>query len=270
MPITYKYIINLSKKIYEQFRDIKKQILHQKLLLEINNLIISKSNLKKKMNILKFTQSQSHGLFWENEIRTKVFKLGMCINNTKKYDIDCCENIFNCNENVSIKTTCSENMDCGDILRFFDGDLGKDKSYTIILLKYKQLPNKKEIREILEIDYNQNLKDILFGTITRTELEKYVNHIKSIPKGIVSKEVKNEYLKMKTELKSKHNMYINISPKVDSNCQRRVQCSITKLNELFSNASYSEFIKYTSKEPVIRGIEIARTIESTQRKRNKK
>jgi hypothetical protein len=241
----------------------------EKLFLEIKDLIISKSNFinDEEMSILKFSQSQSHGLFWDNEIRTKVFKLNDCINDTKKYDIDYFENIYNKDENVSIKTTCGDSIDCGDILRFYEGNLEK-KSYTIILLKYKQIFNQKEIKQVLEINYNENLKNILFGIISKSDLEEYVSFIKSIPKGIVSKEVKNEYIRMKTELQTKYDMYINISPKVDSKNQRRVQCSIPKINELFTK--YPEFIKYNSEECMVRGIEITKIIESPPRKRNKK
>jgi hypothetical protein len=39
-------MVDLSEKIYEQYRDIKKQMGHERLLLEINDLIISKSNVK--------------------------------------------------------------------------------------------------------------------------------------------------------------------------------------------------------------------------------
>jgi hypothetical protein len=216
------------------------------------------------MDISKFTQSQSHGLFWDNEIRTKVFKLYPCLNDTKKYDIDFYENIFNKNENISIKTTGSSSIDCGDILRFYDIPIYH--TYTIILIRYNQNINRKEIIEILEIDYNKKLRDILFGSISREEIESYIYFIKSIKKGIVDKEIKLEYIKLKKELEKKHEMYIHISPKVDSKSQRRVQCSIPKLHELFKK--YPEFITYKSLNPIIRGIEITKSIESKQRKRN--
>jgi hypothetical protein len=56
----------------------------------------------------EFTQSQGHGLFWDSEIQNQVFKLEPCKNDTKKYDIDHNENIFNKEENVSIKTSSSD------------------------------------------------------------------------------------------------------------------------------------------------------------------
>ena len=69
-------------------------------------------------DIENFTQSQAHGLFWDNEIRVKVFQLPQCKNDTKKYDIEASENRFDSEENVSIKTSSNNNIDCGDICRF--------------------------------------------------------------------------------------------------------------------------------------------------------
>jgi len=97
-------------------------------------------------------QSQKHGFIWENEIRKKIFKMNSEINNTDKYDIPCCKNILNSNENVSIKTTGSENIYCSDILRFYDYEFKKKIKNTIIVIKYKQQDNKKIIEKIYEIN----------------------------------------------------------------------------------------------------------------------
>ena len=115
---------------------------------EFEILVYPKKKGKKKIKveveevtIQNFTQSQSHGLYWDNEIRVKVFGLDQCINDTKKYDIDASENKFDPSENVSIKTSSNNNIDCGDILRFFNGDFSK--KYTIILIRYTQKDNYK-------------------------------------------------------------------------------------------------------------------------------
>lgn len=212
----------------------------------------------------KFTQSQSHGLFWDSEIRVKCFGLPSCINDTTKYDISCENNKYNSNENISIKTSCNNNIDCGDILRFYDGDF--DKQYTIILLRYNQFENKKKICEILEINYNSKLRDILFGTISKKMIESYVNYIKNIPHGPVPEEIKINYKKCKNKMQKEFNMKINISPKVDSHNQRRVQCSIPKLTQLLE--LYPEFVIYRTNEPIVRGIAISGEIESGPRIRN--
>jgi hypothetical protein len=108
----------------------------------------------------------------------------------------------------------------------------------------------------------------LFGTITKEEIEEYNKYIKSIPKGPVPQEIKINYIKTKQELQDRHNMFINISPKVDSKSQRRVQCSIPKMQELFTRFP-SHIISRTDKAEV-KNVAITATIPSTKRIRNKK
>jgi hypothetical protein len=216
----------------------------------------------------KFTQSQSHGLVWDSEIREKVFKLPQCINDTKKYDIDCIDNMYCPNENVSIKTTCSANIDCGDIQRFYNNDFTENKYTNMIVIVYEQRADTKQIKEIIEFKYNEEIRNFLFGTITKEEIEEYNTYIKSIPKGPVPQEIKINYKKTKQELQDRHNMFINISPKVDSKSQRRVQCSIPKMQELFARFP-SHIISRTDKA-LVKNVAITSIIPSTKRIRNKK
>jgi hypothetical protein len=218
------------------------------------------------LSIEQFTQSQSHGLFWDNEIRVHVFGLNKCINDTKKYDIDYFENKFDPNENVSIKTSSNNNIDCADIIRFFNGDF--TKKYTIILVRYNQKEQYKCIKEIIEINYTIELRNYLFGTITEEILQEYVNFIKSIPVGKVSDEIKNEYKNKKILLQRLHNMYINISPKLDSKTQRRVQCSIPKIDKLIE--TFPNIVISRTTEPLVRNIQITSKIFSIARIRNVK
>ena len=223
----------------------------------------------KKSSTLKvedFTQSQSHGLFWDNEIREKVFGLPSCKNDTKKYDISCSENKFDPSENISIKTSSNNNIDCGDILRFFNGDF--TNKYTIILIRYSQLEDKKIIKEIIELNYTIELRNYLFGSITEEILTNYVNTIKSIPHGNVSNDIKTTYKKLKNNLQMSHNMKINISPKVDSSSQRRVQCSIPKVDKLIEQ--FPEILISRTNTSIVRGVAITSIINSRARKRNKK
>jgi hypothetical protein len=69
---------------------------------EVFEIEVCKKTKTLKYNVEDFTQSQSHGLFWDSEIREKVFVLDACKNDTKKYDICCFENKFNPEENISI------------------------------------------------------------------------------------------------------------------------------------------------------------------------
>ena len=226
---------------------------------------------KKKENdtnltIENFKQSQSHGLFWDNEIRVKVFGLSQCVNDTKKYDIEAEENKFDPEENISIKTSSNNNIDCGDICRFFNGDF--TKKYTIILIRYKQASDTKSVKEIIEIAYTPALRDHLFGSISLNSLEQYVAFIKSIPNGTVIEDVKKEYKMRKVALQKEHNMCINISPKVDSGSQRRVQCSIPKVDQLLEQ--FLELIISRTTEPIVRNVIISKEIQSCPRVRKPK
>jgi hypothetical protein len=228
--------------------------------------VYTKKKIKKIKTIEKFTQSQSHGLFWDSEIRTAVFGLSQCINDTKKYDIEAEENKFDHLENVSIKTSSNNNIDSSDIMRFFDGDFSK--KYTIILIRYEQKSDTKYIKEIIEIAYTLWLRDHLFGTINKEVLQQYVDFVKAIPSGSVAEEIKKEYKSRKIVLQKDYNMAINISPKVDSKSQRRVQCSIPKVNELL--AQFPEIIISRTSESVVRQVPISAQIKSEPRVRNKK
>jgi hypothetical protein len=233
---------------------------------EVFEIDICKKNKTLKYNVEDFTQSQSHGLFWDSEIREKVFGLDACKNDTKKYDICSSENKFNPEENISIKTSSNGNIDCGDILRFFNGDF--TKKYTIILIRYLQVENSKKIKEIIEIDYNIELRNYLFGTITEDILVNYVNGIKQIPHGVVGNETKEIYKKLKNMLQKQNNMKINISPKVDSKSQRRVQCSIPKIDGILE--LFPQNIISRTTDAVIRDVKITSIINSGPRQRKSK
>ena len=112
------------------------------------------------------------------------------------------------------------------------------------------------------------MRNILFGNIPREELEEYVNFIKSIPSGKAPKEIRDEYIKRKKDIQKKYDMKINISPKVDSNKQRRVQCSIPKTEQLLKK--YPQFVISKTTEPIVRGIQITPAIKSPKRVRHPK
>jgi hypothetical protein len=212
-------------------------------------------------------QSQSHGfILAEYPIREKVFGIPPESNNTDTHDIPCEKNKFDPNENISIKATGGLYIDCGDILRFFNYDMKKKN--TIICVKYVQTLDKKMIKKIYEINYNQEMHRYLFGTITIEELTEYVNFVKNIKSGKCDKETRKKYISEKKRLQKYHNMKINISPKVDSKSQRRVQCSIPNFNESLKN--YITYYSSDNKPNVIRDIEIPLSIISKSRTRNSK
>lgn len=201
-------------------------------------------------------ENQAHGSTFENLIRTIGFSLPNQQNNTNIHDISIG------NENISVKSTGCDNVDCGDIYRFSNYN-HKEKCHNIVIIQYKQSDNKKFIKNIIEISYTQELRDYLFGTITNDEITEYINLIKSIPKG---KNTDKYYLHKKSNLEKDNNMKIKISPKVDSHEQRRVQCSFN-IDDI-----PKEFITYnsstnTGSPNIFRGKQLPEYISSKSRSR---
>ena len=140
--------------------------------------------------------------------------------------------------------------------------------FSVGVIRYTQINDTKVIKEIIELDYTIQLRNYLFGSITEQILTNYVNAIKSIPPGSVLDDVKRTYKSIKQSLQETHNMKINISPKVDSKSQRRVQCSIPKIDELIEH--FPEIVLSRAKNAILRGIQLTSIIQSGTRKRNKK
>jgi hypothetical protein len=214
--------------------------------------------------------SQSHGFIYENIIRHCVFNIPIEKNDTNKHDISCDQNRFDSNENISIKTTSQNKIDCGDILNIWNyhKDL-EDKKQTFMIIKYEQKGNYKVIKAIYEVNYTMILHDELFGNITYEILKDYVNNVKEINKSLSREEINNsfDYIKEKKNIEKEYNLKINICPKVDTKSQRRVQCSIS-LDILKPYITYDS----TTKENVclLRGINIIPKIKSSTRIRNSK
>jgi hypothetical protein len=210
-------------------------------------------------------QSQSHGFLFENEIRKLIFELPVETNDTNIHDIPCHKNKFNANENISIKTTGSSTICCGDILRFYDYDFSKTN--TIICIQYQQTEYYKQIKHIFEINYNKECHKYLFGNITKDEMQIFVNNVKSIPVYTPRENILTffDYKTAKQKLIENKNMHIQINPKVDSKNQRRVQCSITNFE-----TTMQQFITYKSPTDcpnTIRKLKISTGIKSGRRLR---
>jgi len=206
-------------------------------------------------------QVQRHGFVWENAIRRNVFFLPAENNHTGVHDITARENRFNNNENISIKTTGSNQIYMGDILRFFSYDF--DERNTLAIIEYRQIEHIKRIRRIYEIDYNHQCHRYLFGDCTYDELNEYVNYIKSIPPGRVDETVKLEYKNRARTLERQHNMKITINAKVDSKTQRRVQCSVSNYVTLLE--PYITYISPFEQPNLLRDIEIPMEMEGPPR-----
>lgn len=209
-------------------------------------------------------QSQKHGFDWENEIRRETFNLPEEKNNTDKYDINKEKNIFDKNENISIKVSGCNTICCSCILNFYDYDF--EEKNTLIVIKYKQELNYKVIVAIYEINYSKELHTILFGKLEKTLIENYVNEVKKIPlktSGEEAKKIYNYLVERDKIYKEYPTIKIKINPKVNRG-NSRVQCSFN-LNDIPKD--YITYDSSTKKIPnSIRGKEISVRISSQKRK----
>ena len=222
--------------------------------------------LYRMTNNISKNQSQRHGFAFENSVRESVFGLSPISNDTNIHDIPCQLNCYDERENCSIKTTGSQTICCGDILRFYNYDFTEKN--TIIVIKYAQLPTNKKVESIYEIDYNRECHKLLFGDLPQQVIQDYVEKVKSIPRNVSGKEAKSifDYIEAKKQLQS-YGHRIQINPKVDSK-QSRVQCSIPNFTTLLQG-----FIKSHStpeKPNLLRGHEIILSVESGIRQRKSK
>ena len=175
------------------------------------------------------SESQGHGKAFEIEIQKKCFEMTDEMLNTythvDKYDIREEHNKIN-KQNESIKASCNNIIDCGDIIRFLTSE-----NMDIICIIYKQDGEMKVAIKTIVFKFEDFIK------ILKKDVEKYCgedwdtwfqkiktydSYVKSIPNGLCQDK---SYKQMKHPL-CKKIPYFNIAPKVDSKKQRRVQCSI--------------------------------------------
>ena len=186
-------------------------------------------------------ESQGHGKPWETDILNPLGvteKLQEGYNHTDIYDGR--KEHTTTGRNLSIKTTKSMSLDCGDIIRF----LTKCSDLDIIVIHYKQtmkkvkkaiktyLINHDKLIEKLKIDI-----PLIYGITFKEWIDKikdYDKRVKAIPHG-EGECTDKSYLKEKEKLCDKI-PYFNIAPKVYKK-QKRVQCSIN-LNKIDIDETY--------------------------------
>ena len=196
-------------------------------------------------------RSQEFGFHIENLVRTLIHKAPIKKNDISVHDISKEENALDPSETQSIKTTSGNQIDCGDVLRLYDYDY-KEK-HTMIVFCYAQEASKRRINRILELNMNEEFKNVLFGTVKREQIESLDTYVKSIPKNGRTKIHSDTYKKMAKALKVSSNGWISYAPKVDSKSQRRLQCSIRHLNEFLEKNS--SLVLSDSSKCILRNIE---------------
>lgn len=176
--------------------------------------------------------NQEHGLVWENDIKKNVY--GMTddeIKNVKSnsiFDLPAEYNRLE-NTNVSIKTTGNMDLVCmADCLRLFD-NVSSGVSYHLVCIYYKQVNGTKIFKSIIEMDITSS-RDVLFGTVTREDIEALVHTVKRVPlKRRPSAEEKLEMQRLSHAIQERSGV-IKFNIKCDSS-QSRLQCSFNKFRK---------------------------------------
>jgi hypothetical protein len=162
---------------------------------------------------------------------------------------------------VSIKTTCSKNAVCmADCLRVYDA-VNSGIPIHLVVIHYKQSDDTKSILSITEIDLT-NSGDLLFGSLTREQIETLDKTIKSVPQK--RKPTQEEHQKMFSLRDSLQGLSgaIHLDPKCNST-QSRLQCSFNRYQQFIEkNPTRVVSISNTNE---FRGGVISSSIESSRR-----
>jgi hypothetical protein len=214
---------------------------------------------------------QAHGFRWEDEIKRHVFKLTddeiQKVKYNAEFDVPIEHNRIG-NYNISIKTTGNPNTVCmADCLRLYD-IVSRNEPYRMITVVYKQddITKSKQLVKILELDLTSS-KELLFGTLMRSDIEELDRAVKSVPqkRKPTKEEHNNMYDIQKRIQKNSGAIYLNI--KCDSK-QSRLQCSFNKFQK-FIEDNHSIIVQ-KSETPELYGGRISHEIVSGRRVFKKK
>lgn len=201
--------------------------------LQLRNDTRNKSNVVMGMQTQR-REVQSHGFAWEKEIIRNVY----CVTNedlkqikySGKMDLPAELNrLDKCD--VSIKTSCSQNVVCmSDCLRVFD-TVSSGKPIHMVVIYYTQhdTSNTKKIVTITEVDLT-NSRDLLFGSLTRSQIEDLDKLVKRVPQK--RKPTEEEYSAMYSlrDFLQKSSGAIHLDIKCNST-QSRLQCSFNRFQQ---------------------------------------
>jgi len=214
---------------------------------------------------------QAHGFSWEKETITNIYHATneelKEIKYTGKTDLPAKFNrLDNCD--ISVKTTGSKNAVCmGDCLRVFDA-IGSGKPIHMVVIHYIQddTTNQKKVANIIEIDLT-NSRDLLFGTLTRSQIEDLDKAVKSVPQK--RKPTEEEYKKMYSIRDSMQELSgaIHLDIKCNST-QSRLQCSFNHFQQFIEKNPSKIIAKSDTNE--FRGGSISSHLASSRRVFKKK
>lgn len=195
-------------------------------------IIIKKKVVTKNKKATSKKEVQEHGFFWEKHILRNCFNITednlKSIGYTAKHDLPKELNT----EGFNISCKCSKSLNdvnMGDPIRLFDAVNNKDDSIHLIIFFWKQYKGTKKVIKNYEIDITDQ-KDLLFGKITKDDLETLRNIVCKIPtKSKPSPEQHKTMYDLRNKLHEKKGA-LRLDIKCNSQ-QSRIQCTIHKFTE---------------------------------------
>lgn len=218
------------------------------------------------LRLFKMPEVQTHGFRWERNLIQEVYGASEAelksIKYTNKIDLPAALNHLD-HVNLSIKTSCSANTVCmADCLRIYDA-VNQEEPLHMTVVHYKQddTTNTKKLVSIVEVDLTKS-KDLLFGSLSREDVERLDKLVKSIPqKRKPTPEEHAALYALQAELQKKSGaIYMNI--KCDSK-QSRLQCSFNKFQEFLTTNKDRIVAQSTSGE--FRGKKVIEEVASGRR-----
>lgn len=203
---------------------------------------------------------QQHGLVFEQWVRATFFDGYQPADYTQRWDIPGVANRQHGGVPVNPKL-CKHGtaVDLGDALRQFD--IGEP--FILVIGYWRQEGENKRIVNLLAPEISPELWRRLWGPVTREDLLKLDRLIKNSPLPV--KEVRREALRIK-----KHPPFsqaiIQVNPKVGTDGQRRLQCSI-RFRDVFKHLA-PDASPAPQARPALWGVEFPGPIPSPPRTRN--
>lgn len=167
------------------------------------------------------SNNQLHGKRIEDQIKS-VFP-GSSDHSRSVASLFDIEDIFDkeCNLNTSVKASGSDTICLADARRFFE----HDESFRLLVCRYKQIDDIKSFKLFQEVIMDENVLNYLRGNLPYQVVSDYHENIKMFPRG---QEVQARiYAKnQKKILTETYTSNLKLNAKIDSNNQRRLQCSL--------------------------------------------
>jgi hypothetical protein len=155
----------------------------------------------------------------------------------------------------------------GDCLRVFDAvSSGRPLHVTVVYYVQDDVRNVKILKSIVEVDITSS-RELLFGTVTRSEIEDLDRQVKTVPQK--RKPTEDEYDTMYAMRDALHTKTSAIHLDIKCNStQSRLQCSFNHF-QAFLNENPTRILM-RSDTPEFRGRSIAPEISSGRRRFHKR